>query len=499
MATYDSQGNLTDETPGLGFASAPGTQVMTPTQGDASVAESVGFKPTATSGMQAAPAQSQSLGFAAQEQPQQPTPRSQSDQEYIASLPASRRFALAVGELDADLQGKPSPTEALLQRKHAEEARNQKYIIDTIKTIHDGTEILRRMPEGMARDAVAEQLGKAVGGGDLAKVFKTVGDQGSEVKAVLSTFSDPDVQTQLLKSCNGTADFRACVMTQARDKDFMDRAHSMADSKRMPDIVRKLSAVSDQIGKTAGALDEFKTADGKYEIPFAKLIELNAKAKIFTPEEMDTIRRNEGMLSPFGIKTTKALEAGDVERAKVAERNIKVGTLKQYSDEQGRQRTAKWDGDTWVDPNTGDAVTFGAKKDRPAPADKPLTLAQERADESVRKAREEIGAMDKAEMVRKRAATLPNGKDNPDYDPEVGRNWRLSQQPLFADVKAKRDAAKGKPAPSAPAAAPTADASPKAAAAADKFTLSNWENTKKIHGLSDAELEKRLGRKKPAK
>ena len=498
MATYDSQGNLVDEAPGLGFASAPGTQMMAPpSQGDAGVAESIGFKPTATSGMQAQP---QSLGFAAPEQSasQQPAPRSQSDQDYINSLPSIRRFGLALGELDADLKGEASPTEKLLQRKHAEDNRNQQYLLHTIEVVQKGTDVLRKMPEGMARDALAEQLGKSVGGGPIAEVFKAVGTQAKEIKEVLSTFSDPDVQTQLLKSCSGSGDFRSCVMTQARDKDFMDRAHSMADSKRMPDVVRKLAAVTERIGKEGG-LDEYKTADGKYEVPFAKLIELNDKANIFTPEEMDTIKRNEGMLSPFGIKTTKAIEAGDVERAKAAERNIKVGTLKQYSDENGKQRTAKWDGQDWTDPNTGEAVTFGAKPGKAAPTDKPLTLAQEAADERILKARQDIGAMDKAEMVRKRDRLLPNGKENPDFDPDVGRNWRLSQQPLFADVKAKRDGAKNQP-KEPPAAAPKPAAEPKAEApAAPNFNLASWEKTKQIHGLSDADLEKRLGRKKPSK
>ena len=229
MATYDEAGSLIDDTPGLGLASAPSTEMM-PGLSDADTMGGSSF------GMP-------NLGFAA------PEPRTLSDREYLQSLPTMEKIGLMLQSFSAGVAGRESPIDKVLKERRAQERERRADLTNTITVISKGTEVLRKMPPGIARDAVAAELGKAVGGGQLGEVFKAAGDQHQEIKAVLDTFSDPDVQNQLLKACGGTTDFRTCVMTQARDKDFMDRAHAQADSKRIPGIVAKLGPMVDQTGQ----------------------------------------------------------------------------------------------------------------------------------------------------------------------------------------------------------------------------------------------------------
>src|SRR3990167_475680 len=439
--------DLDEDELGLGISGTSDASIAMPSLGgDAGVAEQIGFTP-ASSGM-VFPSPLPSLNIST------PVQRTQSDQEYLQSLPTTAKIGLMLQSFSAGVAGRESPIDRVLKEKRARDQENRADLANTIRVIKEGTEILRKMPPGIARDAVARQLGTTVGGGDIAKVFELAGDQQQEVKEVLSTFSDPDVQGQLLKACSGSPDFRACVMTQARDKNFMDRAHAQADFKRIPAIGRKLTAALDQAGKT-GVLDEYKNAEGKYEVPYAKLMEINAKAKIFSDDEMATIRRQETTFAPLGLKIAKAVEAGQVERAKIAERptkeDFKEGQTRRIYDPSGTELQQEFKGGKWV--------TIGRRtKDKEA---KPLTLAQERHDEQVQAARDYLTEhglktiADVRKLSEKETPTRPGGsvmKANPNYDPEAMRKWRLAGEPLFADTKAKREEAKGKGKETAPAA-----------------------------------------------
>ena len=334
---------------GLGLASAPGT-VMLDGNTFGGSADSGGFDQGGMPTLSNQPAPfdagtgSAGLGLSG-------GGRTQSDQEYLQSLPPMQKIGLALQAFSAGVAGRPSPIEGLLDRKRRNEHDFMVNLSSKMNVIKVGTEILRKMPEGIAKDAVAGELGKAFGGGELANVFKVAGSQHKDLMATLRTFDDPDVRLRLSDACSQSQDPVACVLQHSRDKDFMDRAHAQADSKRMPGIVKKLAAAVDQAGKT-GVLDEFKGANGKYSVPFAKLIELNDQAKIFSPEEMDTLRCNEGMLSPFGIKTTKEIEAQAVERAKQVERptkeDFKIGQPRRVYDMQGNELQQEYPAKGWV-------------------------------------------------------------------------------------------------------------------------------------------------------
>ena len=375
--------------------------------------------------------------------------RTQSDQEYLQSLPPMQKIGLALQSFSAGVAGRASPIDELLKQKRARDQEHRADLANTIGVIQKGTEILRKMPPGLARDAVARELGKAVGGGDIAKVFAATGDQHQEIKSVLATFSDPDVQASLLKACSDDPDFRGCVLRQSRDKDAMARYDAQADSKRMPGIVKKLAAAVDQAGKT-GVLDEYKGADGKYSVPFAKLIELNDQAKIFSPEEMDTLRRNEGMLSPFGIKTTKEIEAQAVERAKQSERptkeDFKIGQTRRVFDSAGAELQQEFTKDGWR--------TIGKREKPDRTGDKPLTPYQKREqaakDAAVKLLKDRgIEPGDDDALGKLVNPTDAKGRDNPKFvgAAQAGRlkkAFDLANKPTIAETTGRDEEARGK-------------------------------------------------------
>lgn len=459
MAFLDSDGTDFDSSPG--FSGTQATSLALPevsTGGDAGVAEQYGFRETG--GLNLAKAGIPELALAS-------PPPEQSEQEYLQSLPTMQKIGLALQSFSAGVAGRPSPVAALLKEKRLKDKENRDEVMTTINTIGKGSEILRKLPPGIQRDAVAKELGKAVGP-KYADVFKLVGsEREDELKSLTAVFTDPDVQNQLIKACSGSADFGVCWRKQAGDESFMKRAYATADAKQYEPVTRKLTAVIDQ-AKKSGILDEFKTSDGKFEIPFAKMVEFNAKAKIFTDTEMDFIRRNDTVLEPFGVKSQKAMEAGAAERAKQAAKppkeDFKVGATRRILDNAGTELQQEYR-QTGSAPD-GEWVTIGRRtKDK---LDKPLTYGQERADEKKVEARELLAehgldwqskdAKDKYFALQKKIGDKEDstGRENPNYNPklasELQRAWRTAPGKLNAEMKDER----------APAAAPKADAPAKA-------------------------------------
>ncbi|MEK7180631.1 MAG: hypothetical protein AAB706_04095, partial [Patescibacteria group bacterium] len=421
----DSDGQDFDSSPGFSGTRASSIALPDPGGGDASVAESIGFRGASDApnlGAMSMP----SLNLAS-------PPPAQSEQEYLQSLPTMTKIGLALQSFSAGIAGRPNPIDELLKQKRQQDRDNRAEVMNTINVVSKGSEILRKLPAGIQRDAVAAELGKAVGP-KYADVFKMVGsEREDELKSLTAVFTDPDVQNQLIRACTGTADFGACWRKQASDESFMKRAYATSDAKQYEPVMRKLAAVTDQLKQT-GLLKEHLGADGKYEIPFAKMVELNARAKIFTDTEMDFIRRNDAVLEPFGVKSQKAMEAGAAERAKQAEKptkeDFKEGQTRRIYDQAGTELQQEFKGGKWV--------TIGQKtKDKP---DKPLTNAQKSADERKLKARELLDehgiAYDAKDSQAKYFALQKKlgekedreGKDNPDYNPklasELQRAWR---------------------------------------------------------------------------
>ena len=423
--------------------------------------------------------------------------RTQSERDYLASLPAMQKVGLALRAFQAGVHGKPSPVEELLKNKRAEDREARREMMDNTTILTKAFEEARKYGVDTIQGKAVLGAYKRVLGPQWGKTLDAIGTENEETaKSLTGLVSDPDVQAALVKSCGRD---RACWQKQVNDKDWLATQYATVDTKRLAGALPKVRAFKEQVLDKGGMGAEVD-ADGKYKLSWPELVEGNAKLKVFTDAEMDTFRRNPEYLIPYGIRTTKALSAGEVEGEKQAQRGIKAGTLRNITDDSGKQRQAMWDGEGWVDPNTNESIAFGAKaaaagkgpKPSAGKPDKPLTVAQEAADEKVRAARERLAKYTPTEielMMKKDVPASPgslNPVANPKYDPEIARLKRLAGNPLNADIKAKRDRGGAAPA-----------AAPGAKPPADKFNLKSWELTKQKHGLTDAELERRLGRKKP--
>lgn len=475
MADFDESGNLLDQTAGLGLASAPGTQLLMP---------SFPEEPTGQFGGPTG------LGLASA----QPSP-TQSDKDFLESLPTAQRIGLALQAFGAAVNGQPSPIESLLKRKRQEERDARTDLVQNTGILSKALEDAKKFdPQSIQGKAVLNAY-KRLLPPEFAVALDAIGtDQEDTARSLAALVSDPDVQATLVKTCGRD---RACWQKQVNDKDWLAMQYQTVDMKRLQTALPKLRAFKDQV-IDKGGLGVARDKDGKISLSWPELVEGNAKLRLFSDAEMDTFRRNPDFLIPYGIKTTKALSAGEVEAAKIAERpekegKFKVGDTRREFDPQGNERQM-----TVVSIDAKGNPVFKETGRRAKPA-KVLSVAQERSDQDVLNAREKLEAMKPEEIEKKSKRLIPASPgsrstvDNPDFDPEIDRLKRTAGRALFGDVQAKREAGKGKEKP-----AQIESSKAKQLSAEEKFKIS-WEKTKKIHNLTDAELEKRLGRKRPAK
>ena len=579
MAFLDSDGQDFDSSPG--FSGTQATSLALPEvapggTGDAGVAEQYGFRasPPSGAGLNLSGADIPGLALAA------PKP-SLSDQEYLDNLPTREKIGLALQAFSAGVAGRESPIDKLLKNRREEQREARRELVDTTTILTKAFEESRKYgPDTLQGKAVLGAYKKLLPP-ELAGALDAVGTENEDqVRSLTGLVSDPDVQSALVKVCGRD---RACWVKQVNEKDWLQTQYATVDTKRMAQALPKLRAFKEQV-IDKGGLDAKRDADGKVTLSWPELVEGNAKLKLFSDAEMDTFRRNPEYLIPYGIKTTKALSAGEVEAAKLAERptkeDFKEGQTRSRLDMSGAQLSEEFRNGKWV-------VIGRRPHDKP---DKPLTPAQIHADNKKLEARDAV----EAEGLDWKNKSGPNGtakfnalmkkysekelnkegQDNPDYDSKrasaLQRDWRAAGGVLNSEIKQERDVTKpgtdkpirnkdgtvttersitvtderingGKPtniptvwggkvvsddeaianAAKSGAKFQSFNSIDEAVAAAKKrsadlgtgrttsvggargtggtFNLASWEKTKKIHNLTDAELEKRLGKKKPAK
>lgn len=389
--------------------------------------------------------------------------RTQSERDYLASLPAMQKVGLAMRAFKAGVDGRPSPVEELLANKRAEDREARREMMDNTTILTKAFEEVRKYGgpgtlKGRAiLNAYKEGLGPRWG-----KTLDAIGTENEDTaKSLTGLVSDPDVQAALIKACGKDSE---CWQKMVGKKDWLKEQYQTVDTKRLAGALPKVRAFKEQV-LDKGGLNAEMDADGKYKLSWPELVEGNAKLKVFTDAEMDTFRRNPEYLIPYGIKTTKALSAGEVEAAKQGERGTKDGAIKSGIDEEtGRPATLRYDASTGEWETQAVRAAPAGKGPKPAKPDKPLTLAQEAADEKVRAARERLAKYTPTEielMMKKDVPASPgslNPVANPKYDPEIARLKRLAGNPLNADIKARRGGSGA-----APAATPAAASAPKTA------------------------------------
>jgi len=251
------------------------------------------------------------LGFAG------PAARTQSDRDFLDSLPTGAKIGLALQSFAAGYEGRPNPIDTLLTNRRAQEKSAREDLITTINTLEKGMNILRKLPPGsIQRKAVATELGKAVGP-QFAPLFEAAGSEYEDaVNGMISIVKDSDVQQMILKACRNAPDQQACWMGAIKDDSLSKTMYKTVDTKRLPDIQKKMRIVSERLKKV-----------GKDGFTLADLAELNTGEAIFTKDEMGTIERQEAWFGDLGLKTTEAIREGQKSAARVAERPDRLPTL----------------------------------------------------------------------------------------------------------------------------------------------------------------------------
>ena len=239
--------------------------------------------------------------------------RPQSDQDYLRSLSAGEKIGLMMQEFSAGVAGRASPIDNLLAKKREKEKQGMADLTNTLTLIKTGTDIVRKLPQGsLQRNAVLAELGKVAP--HLAPIFAAAGSENDDaIKNYLDVMGDPEVKNMAVKQCSQNPDFSGCILALSKDNDWSKRAETVVDAKRLSGLTTKMRAVSESM-KTSGK-ESFSLVD---------IEAANQGNALFSFEEMQTLKRNEAMFAPFGLKTKEVQKAGDIarEQARVKDENL---------------------------------------------------------------------------------------------------------------------------------------------------------------------------------
>lgn len=339
--TYDEFGNLVNASP-LGFASAPGTPVMTPPDPGMAAARDQSEAGTSFQ-QQAVPGLGIATGAA---QPLQSTQqRTKADQDYLESLSPTEKIGLALQAFSAGFSGRENPIETLLKRKRENDQAARRELVESSAILTHAFEESRKYDAQSIQGKAVRNAYKRLLPPEMHAALDAVGtDKEDEAKSLSGLVSDPDVQGALVKVCGRD---KACWVKQVNDADWLKQMYQTVDTKRLMTALPKLRAFKEQV-VDKGGLQAKQDSDGKYTLSWPELMEGNAKMKLFTDAEMDTFRRNPDYLIPYGIRTTKALAAADEAKAKAEVKGTEEwgepyklnGALVQKNKNTGQIRTA---------------------------------------------------------------------------------------------------------------------------------------------------------------
>ena len=485
----------------LGLASAPATEMM-PGVGDAGGFDQGGMPSPSPSSfdmnrLNLSPDVQAGLGMAA--------PRTQSDQDYLQSLPVSQKIGLALQAFSAGVAGRENPIDSLLKTKRETDRMARQELLNTATILTKGFEEARKYGAGTIMGKAVINAYKQVLPPSFHSALDAVGTGGEEDARVLAGLtSDPDVREKLVQVCGRD---QKCWITQMQTPDRRAVFEQMVDAKRTPVVLSKLTAFGDQVlGKLddAGLVAFGATRDegGKVSIDYARFVEANEKLKLFTEQEMDTIARmsKKGDLLPYGIVPSsvalKGAEAGAAEQAKQA---------------------ARPDKDEWTEPYTLNGALVQKNKttgqirqavSRPPKEkgtdEKPLTPYQKREqaakDAAVKLLKDRgIEPGDDDALGKLVNPTDAKGRDNAKFvgAAQAGRlkkAFDLANKPTIAETTGRDDEARGKPAEqkAAPAAKPAAGPS---LAPADRQAAIEAATKAVNAGADPAAVKKRLKEK----
>lgn len=187
------------------------------------------------------------------------------EQAYINSLPPLQKMAMALGEFDAALGGRPGPVQIAMEGKRKRDAEVRQELGAIAKTLHENMDTMKGVDPAV-RGPMAAMLARPFGK-DAAAVqaaLMSSGTQaGKQVEDFISaTTKSPAAQAFAIKSVAGSAHPMEELSKNFRDKDWKDQFYQIADRDIMDGMTQKMNVISKTLmakypdGFTRGQLEE---------------------------------------------------------------------------------------------------------------------------------------------------------------------------------------------------------------------------------------------------
>ena len=251
-----------------------------------------------------------SVGLAPGPRPEPPPApdRKSARQAFLDRLSTRERFGVTLQEVGFALQGKTGPLQGMVEAERRHRLEKLAETRASVDTIGKGLSYARNLLAGPQRDAAIEAFSVAIPE-NMRESFKGLAKRDEVLGNYGLIDGDPRMKAAAHGLCSTVADYGKCMMEFVTDK---EKTHSLAkaiDDPVLPDIEKKLSAIS-ALPEVKAAVEKM-TAEGRYPT----LSDLFEHQKKLLPPELQltrddflTLRRNQGVLPRFGIYTDDLLK-----------------------------------------------------------------------------------------------------------------------------------------------------------------------------------------------
>ena len=264
----------------------------------------------------AAPAAGPSLNLAPTGQ--QIAPRTQSDRDYIDSLPQLERFGLMLQSFKAGMEGRENPFDTLLKEKRAKEKATREDLTNTLGLIEQSLTISAQIPDGLQKEAFINQMSKELG--PLAGLLGAASEQQkTDIKSAMAMVKNPAVREAMVSACTLAKDKKSCYAKFLNDDTKVKFIHSEYDSAEGP----RLRAIVKEAGKTAKAQERELT------------VGLLSESGLLQPWEVESVRRRQTDYADLGDEIGLVADTTIKVRAEAAAR---IGERPITERTPGRQR-----------------------------------------------------------------------------------------------------------------------------------------------------------------
>lgn len=128
-----------------------------------------------------------------------------------------------------------------------------------------------------------------------------------------------------------------------------------------------------------------------------------------------------------------ATKAAAAASEKAADRQTRLDVADRYAGSREYAADTRADAGQEIASIRAGATTEAARIRAEAPRSAGLTTAQERTNDSIAAARQQLSGMSQADVMRKTQSSMASGRANPEYDPQLARAVKLANTRMFGD------------------------------------------------------------------